>query len=325
VVWEDGDGAAGFHHALESFLRAQRRKGRAEGTLVSYRRYLGRLGRFLSQRGISPLAVVTAQEVLAFWDEQLARESSRPSGGPLSSGTLNVAAASIRAFFAHLLDEGLVLVDPSRDLERPRCPKKLPRKIPTPRQMRQLVLAPDPSKRMGVRNRAILELMYGTGLRASELCGLRLSDVDVVGRQVFVAKGKGGRQRLVPMGRKAAQALEAYLAKRGASRSTASSDPEKGEPLFLRQDGGPIRPPALRYILKKSRATARVPFGTPHTLRHACATHLLKGGAGIRQIQALLGHASIESTEIYTKVETSDLRVMLDKHHPRSRASGGAG
>lgn len=317
---DGADLGSSFEEALEGFLLAQKRKGRAEGTLVSYRRYLIRLGLFLGRRRVRSLSDVTPRDVFAFWDEQLSATRARPSGGPLATGTLNVAAAAIRTFFSHLLDEGLLLVDPSRDLEGPRCPKKLPRNIPTARQMRQLVLSPDPERRMGLRDRAILELMYGTGLRASELCGLKLSHVDVLSRQVFVEKGKGGRQRLVPMGRKAAQALEAYLAKRGRWRSTASSGPEEGEALFLRQDGGPIRPPALRYILAKSRKAAHVAHSTPHTLRHACATHLLRGGAGIRQIQALLGHASIESTEIYTKVETSDLRAMLDKHHPRSRA-----
>jgi site-specific recombinase XerD len=322
--------ALSFDEALEGFLLAERRKGRAASTLVSYRRHLLRFGRFLKERGVVSMLDVAPEHVLGYYDHEIGRERSRPSGGPLSASTLSVLTSALRAFFAHLLAEGLLLVDPSRELKAPRAPKRLPKNIPTPRQMRRLVLSPSETTPLGRRDRAILELMYGTGLRASELCGLSLGDVDVSGRQVFVRNGKGGKERLVPMGRKAAEAVAIYLSVRRELRATKTprrerdangpNDIVRTEPLFLRRGGGAIRTPALRYIVERGRKRAQLSsVPTPHTLRHACATHLLKGGAGIRQIQVLLGHSSLETTQIYTKVETSDLLAMIDKHHPRSQ------
>ena len=317
-----------FDEALDGFLRAERRSGRASSTLGCYRRHLVVFSRFLASRSNASVLDITPEDVLAFFDHELSRERSRPSGGPLAAGTLGLTTSVLHAFFSHLVKEGLLLVDPSRDLHAPRAPKRLPKNIPTPRQMRRLVLTPSEATPLGKRDRAILELMYGTGLRASELCGLLLGDVDVTERRVFVRKGKGGKERLVPMGKKAAEAVTAYLGVRRELRGGPGEvsggelqDTRRKEPLFLRRGGGSIRPPALRYIVERGRKRAQLsPAPTPHTLRHACATHLLAGGAGIRQIQVLLGHSSLETTQVYTRVETSDLRKMLDKHHPRSFA-----
>jgi site-specific recombinase XerD len=292
----------------------------APSTLVSYRRHLLRFGRFMKERLVKDVVSISPEDVFAFYDHEISRQRSRPSGGPLSSGTLGLLATTLRIFFSHLLTEGILLFDPARGLMRPRSQKALPKNVPSVRQMRRLVLSPSEQTPLGKRDRAILELMYGTGLRASELCGLSLGDVDVSRRQVLVRKGKGGKDRLVPMGKKPAAAIALYLSVRGELRGAPAAR-ETAEALFLRRGGGGIRPPALRYIVGKGGKRAEIARPpTPHTLRHACATHLLKGGAGIRQIQVLLGHSSLETTQIYTKVETSDLLSMLDKHHPRSQA-----
>jgi integrase/recombinase XerD len=297
---------------------------------VTSRRHLLHFSSFLSERDVVELCHVTPEDVFAFFDHELSRERDK-RGGLLSAGTLRLSVNALRTFFTHLVAEGTLLVDPSRELKGPRGGKALPKNVPSPRQMRRLVLSPSDQTPLGKRDRAILELMYGTGLRASELCGLSLGDVDVSTRQVFVRKGKGGKQRLVPMGKKPAAAIALYLSVRGelrdhrngraAAAAAAAAPREATEALFLRRGGGGIRPPALRYIVGKGSRRAQIALSpTPHTLRHACATHLLKGGAGIRQIQVLLGHSSLETTQIYTKVETSDLRSMIDKHHPRSFA-----
>ncbi|MEO7917854.1 MAG: tyrosine-type recombinase/integrase, partial [Thermoanaerobaculia bacterium] len=296
-----GTGSLLIDDAIEGFLLAQRRKGRAAGTLVTTRRHLLLFSSFLAERDVVELCRVTPEAVFAFFDHELSRPREK-RGGPLSAGTLCLSVNALRTFFSHLTAQGALLIDPSRELKGPRASKKLPRDIPSARQMRRLVLSPSDTTPLGKRDRAILELMYGTGLRASELCALSLGDIDLSRRQVFVVKGKGGKQRLIPMGMKAAQAIALYLLVRGELRG----DQAETQALFLRRGGGGIRPPALRYIVGKGSRRAQLAHSpTPHTLRHACATHLLKGGAGIRQIQVLLGHSSLETTQIYTKVETS--------------------
>jgi site-specific recombinase XerD len=188
--------------------------------------------------------------------------------------------------------------------------------------MKSLVMSIDTRTPLGKRDRAILELLYSSGLRNAELCGLGRGHVDLERRTVFVEKGKGGKDRLVPMGKKAAEALAAYIAVFPRLTLGETHGETKGA-LFLNRAGGRLGGDDLRRILSRSGKKARLSVkATPHTLRHACATHLLRGGAGIRQIQTLLGHASLRATEIYTKVETSDLKRMLDEHHPRSEPEG---
>jgi site-specific recombinase XerD len=321
---------AAFSFAVDDYLAALRRELKSEGSIALYERHLGKLGLFLSEKGLFSLADVTSEVVTAFRDHELARERRRPGGGALAATTLALEVTILRGFFRHLQRRGLVLLDPAVDLQAPRRPHTLPKDIPSARQMKSLVLSVDTRTPLGKRDRAILELLYSSGLRNAELCGLTRGHVDLERRTVFVEKGKGGKDRLVPMGKKAAEALAAYIAvfprlTLGETKGETLGE-TKGQTkgaLFLNRAGGRLGGDDLRRILSRSGKKARLSVrATPHTLRHACATHLLRGGAGIRQIQTLLGHASLSATEIYTKVETSDLKRMLDKHHPRSEPEG---
>jgi integrase/recombinase XerD len=314
-----------FQRAVDAYGHELLARGFSPSTLAQRRQHLGALASFLSSLPVAPscLADVTPEHLSLFRDHEMARERRWREPGPLSARTLQIVVSTLRAFFGHLVRKGLILLDPTLDLSGPKVPRRLPREIPTTRQMRRLLSAADTSTALGKRDRAILELLYVSGLRNAELCGLRRGDVDLERHTVFVRHGKGDKERLVPLGRKAAEALVAYLAVydelsrgRGERRATRSDEPA----LFLNRDGGDLGAEGLRRLLTRSLKAARLSVkATPHTLRHACATHLLRGGAGIRQIQTLLGHACLETTEIYTKVDTSDLQKMLDKHHPRSR------
>jgi site-specific recombinase XerD len=308
-----------YEEALGDYLGELRRQGKAEGTIALYDKRLRELLAFLLHLAPPPVSLSDLEpaHLAAFRDHELSREKRTPGGGPLSSATLLTQAAALRGFFRHLLRRGVLLLDPSADLVTPRRSKKLPRNIPSTRQVRSLLRTPDPRSGFGRRDRAILELLYGSGLRNAELCALTVSDVDIQSRSVHVRKGKGGKERMVPLGTEATKALTEYLGKRPKA--------ELDKPLFPSKTGKALSPAGLRLLLRRTRQKAGVTVrATPHSLRHACATHLLRAGAGIRQIQVLLGHASLSTTELYTHVETSDLRSMLDRHHPRSEAPYGA-
>lgn len=297
--------------------------GRSPGTVALYRRKLGAFGRFLETLEPKPktLADVTSEHVVAFRDHELSRERKLPSGGPLSASAIALSLIAMKGFFRHQTKRGLLLLDPARELSMPRRPKRLPRNVPTFRQVKLLLLSADTRLPLGKRDRAVTELLYASGLRNAELCALSVSDVNLESRTVFVRCGKGAKDRLVPLGTEAEKAIRDYFAAYPVLKKEEHGNASR--PLFLGLAGRPLSPNGLRRIVSRLRAKAGLSTKTtPHSLRHACATHLLKGGASIRQIQVLLGHSSLASTEVYTKVETSDLLLMLDRHHPRSAPRG---
>jgi integrase/recombinase XerD len=306
--------------AIGRYLATLLAEGRSKSTAEVYGRHLLGLAAFLASLPAPPVtpADVTADHVAAFRDHEIARERKARGKGPLSALSVHRAVTVMRGFFRHLSRRGAILLDPTLDLSAPRLPFRLPRNVPTARQMRRLLSSPDTKTGIGKRDRAILELLYGAGLRNAELCGLLIGDVSLSARTVFVRKGKGAKDRVVPLGKSAARAVSEYL---GAYETLSHGKaPAKGLPLFYAASGRQIRGHVLLDIVKKHlrRSGLSSLEATPHSLRHACATHLLTGGADIRQIQVLLGHASIATTQVYTKVETTDLRRMLDRHHPRS-------
>jgi integrase/recombinase XerC len=254
------------------------------------------------------------------------------------SGPADVQPAAVRAYLAHLHGERLARVSAQRALAAlrtyfrflcrvrefdvnpaavvptPRAPKKLPEVLTAP-QLAELLEAM-PATPVGRRDRAALELLYGAGLRAAELVGLDLDDVDLSRRLVRV-RGKGGKERVVPFGRVAQQALRAYLPERGAWRAAAGSFDD--EPLFVNQRGGRLTDRSLRRILDAAvRHVALLHRVHPHTLRHAFATHLLEAGMDLRAIQELLGHASLSTTQRYTHLDLAHLMETYSKAHPKA-------
>lgn len=222
--------------------------------------------------------------------------------------------SALRSFFTFLLREGLVEGNPARGVATPRTDKRLPVTLSVP-EAAAVVEAPAPDTDLGLRDRALLELLYATGLRVSELVGLSLPDVDLPGRQVRTL-GKGRKERIVPFGEKAAEALSAWLPARLA---LLKGRRVRGEPLFLNARGGRLTDRSVRRVLDQALASAEVArHASPHALRHSFATHLLSAGADLRTIQELLGHASLATTQKYTHLDVERLMEVYRKAHPKA-------
>ena len=222
--------------------------------------------------------------------------------------------ASLRSFYRFLLREGVVSHNPASDLTLPRREKRLPVFLDEAEVVR-LLETPDPADPAGRRDRAILEMLYSTGMRIGELAGVNLEDVDLLA-EVVKARGKGKKERLVPLGRAAVQALQDYLAVRGDAAGGRRTDRRA---LFVNKAGGRLSERGVRRIFDKhARAAGLGRNVSPHTLRHSFATHMLNRGADLRAVQELLGHASLASTQIYTHVTTERLKSVYDKAHPRA-------
>lgn len=247
----------------------------------------------------------------------------------LTPRTRNNHITALKSFFGFLYRTSALHQDPSLYLERPRCGARLPKGVLEVREVVTLLVAPDLTTPVGLRDRAILELLYSSGLRRSELCGLSLPDLNLQGRTVHIV-GKGGVEAYVPFGQEAGRALKNYLAfgrpvllksrRGGPALSLRRQREEKGrEALFLSCNGVGLPVGNLWNILKGYAEKAGLEGVAPHGLRHTCATHLLKNGADIRHIQALLRHKNLSTTQIYTRVAIEDLKAAQAKYHPRER------
>jgi len=233
----------------------------------------------------------------------------------LAKVSIQRALAALRTYFRFLGREGVVEANPAKVVATPRAPKPLPSVVGAPELAELLEALPDTPA--GRRDRAALELLYGAGLRASELVGLDLDDVDLGARLVRVS-GKGGKERVVPFGRVAERALRAYLPERGRWRA-AATEPGADEPLIVNQRGGRLSDRSVRRILDAAvRRVASVSRLHPHVLRHAFATHLLEAGMDLRAIQELLGHASLSTTQRYTHLDLAHLMETYRKAHPKA-------
>jgi integrase/recombinase XerD len=283
-------------------LRVER--GLSPHTLVAYERDVSALGDFAARQKGS-VVELDAHQLAEFVG------SLRERG--LSARSQARHVFSIRGFYGFALREGLVAADPTENLRPPRAFRGLPRHL-TPSQVEALLAAPDTRTAVGLRDRALLEVLYATGLRASELTSLALEGLDLELGIVRVL-GKGAKERLVPLGREAQRWTRLYLDK---------SRPEfarRGSPrvVFLSQRGGRLSAMGLWGAVRRHAVAAGVErVLTPHVLRHSFATHLLERGADLRALQAMLGHADISTTEIYTHVSRERLRKLYDKLHPRA-------
>ena len=287
-------------------LRVER--GLAENTLLAYERDLRALATHGEARGRS--LVELGQADLAEFIGSL-RERGL---GPRSQARHLFAA---RGFYRFALREGLVARDPTENLRPPKAFRALPRYL-TPAQVETLLAAPDVSNPVGLRDRAVLEVMYATGLRASELTGLTTEGVDMDLGVVRVL-GKGRKERLVPLGREARRWVKRYAAeaREGFVRARAGGGPSPL--LFLSRRGGRLTPMGLWGLVRRHAVAAGIEkVLTPHVLRHSFASHLLERGADLRALQDMLGHADISTTQIYTHVTRERLRQLYDKFHPRA-------
>jgi integrase/recombinase XerD len=298
-----------------SYVRFE--KGLAENTVAAYRRDLVLWRAFCAATGTDP-AAVTADDLTSFLER--VRAGRAPASKPLSPSTVARLVVSLRALYRFLTREGRVTSDPTASLGVPKQSRSLPKAIPLT-DIERLIELPA-ADLLGRRDRAILEVLYGTGLRISELVGLDVDDVDVTDGVVSVRGGKGNKSRVVPMGRQARSALGDYLAvtrpELVARRSARSGGGHAG--LFLNARGGRLSRQGCWKILKGYARTAGMEARvSPHTLRHSFATHMLDGGADIRVVQELLGHASLATTQVYTMVSDQRLREVYLTSHPRAR------
>ncbi len=278
-------------------------KGLARHTLDSYRRDLERLDRVANKLG-QPVSDLTRPD-LRKWIAQLSREGLAPS-------SVARAVSAARGFFRFLMLDGHIKHHPAEDLDTPQKFSYLPRFL-TVEEIDLLLAAPDITTEEGVRDRAMLELMYAAGLRVSELCGLKQTEVDLYGG-VVNCHGKGSKERRVPVGKSAIHWLQRYASVKAGYGQAAYPN------LFLHR-GKPLDRHLALSIIKRHAATAGLDKVSPHTLRHSFATHLLQHGADSRSVQALLGHSDISTTQIYTHMTDRHLRVAYDNHHPRARAA----
>ncbi len=280
-------------------------KGLARNTLESYRRDLDKFFSYMKKNNkISP--------------EQVDRQSLNSFIGELrrkgfASSSISRCIASIRSFFTFLLHEGIIEDNPALDLESPRIEKKLPHVLTTG-EIDRLLEQPRPDENNGMRDKAMLELLYASGIRVSELISLNITDFDArVG--YLRCSGKGMKERIVPIGSVAIGCVNSYL---NISRAKLVRNSEE-KALFLNHHGNRMTRQGFWKILKKYALKANIQGDiTPHTLRHSFATHLLENGADLRSVQEMLGHSDISTTQIYTQVTRKKIREIYDKAHPRA-------
>ena len=288
-------------------------RGLSVHTVAAYRRDLERYAAFLRSRGITDARRVDERAVTAHVAAVSA--STYGDGKPYRATSVVRALSSVRAFHRFLLREGQISSDPTAAVIRPKLPRSLPKPLSVD-DVARVLAHPDRSAK-GLRDRAVLETLYGAGLRISELVGLDVDDVDLEEGSVRVL-GKGGKERDVPIGRYARDAISAYLTR---VRPQIAS-PRSRSALFLNLRGGRLTRQGCTGIVQQHAAGAGIRTKvSPHTFRHSFATHLLEGGADVRVVQELLGHASVATTQVYTLVTREHLREVYFTSHPRARAT----
>lgn len=308
---------------VQDWVEALDQQGYSVTTVRVYRLALLEFAEWVEARPDLTEAGQIGREALASYSQHLMLRPLRSKGRrgrSLSARSRQRLLVSLRGFFRWAVRRGHLLTDPSSALELPRVPRTLPRTLLSVAEVKRLLQAVEVTDALGLRDRAGMEVLYSTGMRRAELAALRLEDVSLEERRLRV-HGKGGRERVVPLGRPAASALRRYLEKgrpallRRRSRS-----------LFLNGRGETMDPRELLARVRDwaRKAGIRKKIGL-HTFRHSCATHMLRGGADIRYIQALLGHRSLTSTQVYTRVEVADLRRVLERCHPRERRRSNRG
>lgn len=272
-------------------------------TYSAYRRDLMQLVSFLDDAEIKALDQIESRHLRRFL-------SSRAKNG-IKASSIGRSISAIRSFWRFSVRRQFATVDITSGLTTPKQPKRTPRFL-SPEDTERLLNSANGDSAAQLRDRAIMELAYGSGLRVSEVCGIDLADLNVEEGLLSVF-GKGRKERIVPLGRIATLAIHTWLKKRGEMLAKSSPDA-----LFLNQRGGRLSVRSVQRLVERSRAMCIQGGATPHWLRHACATHMLSSGADLRSIQELLGHESLSTTQRYTHVDVQQLLAVYDRAHPRA-------
>ncbi|MEF2976167.1 site-specific tyrosine recombinase XerD [Subtercola sp. YIM 133946] len=311
-------GSAGIHSLVDGYLRHLTiERGLSANTLAAYRRDLGRYEAWLESNGVTSFADVGEGQIGAF-TRQLAAETPDAQTGvsaPLAASSVARIVSSVRGLHRFLAEEGQAPVNAAREVKPPKLGSRLPKAISI-EQMTALLEATGGDDPGALRDRALLELLYATGCRVSEVVSLNVDDVPADSDFVRVL-GKGSKQRVVPVGSFARAALDAYLVR---VRPLYSARGRSTPALFLGLRGDRLSRQGAWLIIQAAAKRAGLEAHiSPHTFRHSFATHLIAGGADVRVVQDLLGHASVTTTQIYTQVTADTLRDMYQTAHPRAR------
>jgi len=308
-------------------------RGLAAHTLQAYRRDLRRYTDALAAAGTTDIAEVTTQDVAGFLARLREGDEDHP---PLAASSAGRAVVAVRGLHAFALAEGMAPSDPARQVRPPAPPRRLPRAMPVADVERLLEAASAGDGPRALRDRALLELLYATGARISEATALDIDDLELTPRDraagggepgagagvmapaCVCLSGKGNKQRLVPVGSYARQALEQYLVRARPSLAVAARRASASPAVFLNARGGRLTRQGAWAVLRAAALRAGIAEVSPHTLRHSFATHLLDGGADVRVVQELLGHASVTTTQVYTLVTVDKLREVYASAHPRA-------
>lgn len=288
-------------------------RGLSARTVETYAAELRPLLAYLERQGLTSLARLTRAHLEGY---RLELSCQRHRDRPLTLSTMSLRLTAVKQFLRYLYRESYLLLDLAADLELPASRPRLPRTILSEREVIQLLEAPDLTTPEGIRDRTLLELLYGTALRNTELRHLRVDQVDREQGQLRLDHGKGGKPRILPLGEEALAWLEEYL--------------DRVRPLWVKSADQPLVFPGFgredltrRWLAHQVRRLARQAglekTVTPHVLRHSCATHMLRRGANLRHLQQLLGHSDMNTTSLYTRVEVSDLAKVIERYHPRER------
>jgi integrase/recombinase XerD len=295
-------------------------RGLAANTIESYQRDLRRYSAALAERGKGRLGDVTPADVAEFLAWLREGDAEHEALAVSSAARAVIAVRGLHAFAAA---QGLAETDPARDVQPPTPPRRLPKAITLPEVERLLAASgpgpddPSADPRM-LRDRALLEFLYGTGARISEATGLDVDELHLDADPVVRLAGKGGKQRVVPVGSYAVRALQAYLVRARPALAAGTGRVSVAPAVFLNARGGRLTRQGAWGVLHAAAERARLPEVSPHTLRHSFATHMLDGGADIRVVQELLGHASVATTQVYTLITVDRLREVYASSHPRA-------
>jgi len=300
---------------LHQFAEKLELYGYARRTVAEYVACVAAFASYLDEKeGVRTWADVGEEHVKAF--QAYIQFGKRAAGKPLSAKTVAGKLGALKVFYRIMHKEKLVARDLGESIRLPIARKRLPRHVPSQEDTLKLLAAAEPCNTLAVRDRAMLELLYATAIRSEELRTITIDDYDTAENRLFI-RGKGAKDRIVPVGAWVMPYIEAYLEK---SRPKLVRPHKPTTLMFLTNHGNPLARNELWYIVRKYAARAGIAPVMPHAIRHACATHLLHNGAGIRIVQELLGHSSLASTQIYTRVDITQLHRAHARFHPREQA-----